>query len=80
MGSALRKTLEILRYVFISPFPCKQVRYQELETRRDGVKFTSKALKEAAIRLQQLSGEYDSRQQHLVEQVGGGALAWKARS
>jgi hypothetical protein len=56
----------------------KMVRYQELETRRDGIKFTNKALKDAAGRLQQLSGDYDSRQQHLVEQASDAARSFSA--
>jgi len=44
-------------------------RYQTMETRKDGVKFTSKALAQAAERLQAVSREYDRCQHALVEQV-----------
>ena len=44
-------------------------RYLMLETRKDGTKFTSRALKEAAERLQAISRSYDQRQHALVEQV-----------
>ena len=44
-------------------------RYLTLETRKDGTKFTSRALKEAAERLQAISRSYDQRQHALVEQV-----------
>ena len=44
-------------------------RYLMLETRKDGTKFTSKGLKEAAERLQGISRSYDQRQHALVEQV-----------
>lgn len=44
-------------------------RYMALETRKDGTKFTNKALKEAAERLQSISKSYDQRQHALVEQV-----------
>jgi DNA mismatch repair protein MSH2 len=40
-----------------------------LETRKDGTKFTSRALKDAAERLQSISKSYDQRQQALVEQA-----------
>ena len=40
-----------------------------LETRKDGTKFTNRALKESAERLQNLSGQYDDMQKQLVEQV-----------
>lgn len=46
-----------------------QAKYIELETRKDGVKFTSRKLRTAAERLQQLSSEYDSKQSALVAQV-----------
>jgi DNA mismatch repair protein MSH2 len=46
-----------------------QARYMELETRKDGMKFTNKPLKAAADELQRLSGQYDSRQADLVAQV-----------
>ena len=48
-----------------------QARYVELETRKDGMKFTNRALRTAAERLQGLSSEYDSRQSALVAQVVG---------
>ena len=44
-------------------------RYMTLETRKDGTKFTTRALKEAAERLQSISRSYDQRQHALVEQV-----------
>lgn len=44
-------------------------RYLMLETRKDGTKFTSRGLKEAAERLQGISRSYDQRQHALVEQV-----------
>ena len=47
----------------------KLARYLMLETRKDGTKFTSKGLKEAAERLQGISRSYDQRQHALVEQV-----------
>ncbi len=46
-------------------------KYDTLETRKDGTKFTSKTLRQAAAHLQSLAGQYDSRQSHLVEQVRG---------
>lgn len=46
-----------------------QAKYIELETRKDGVKFTSRRLRNAAQQLQQLSSEYDSKQSVLVKQV-----------
>ena len=46
-------------------------RYQTVETRKDGVKFTSKALAAAAERLQAVSREYDRCQHALVEQASG---------
>ena len=47
-----------------------QAKYQTLETRKDGTKFTNRGLKEAAERLQGLAGQYDDMQKQLVEQVG----------
>lgn len=44
-------------------------KYISLETRKDGIKFTSKALREAAEQLQFISREYDSKQQQLIDQV-----------
>lgn len=46
-----------------------QAKYMILETRKDGTKFTNRPLKEAAERLQNLSGQYDDMQKQLVEQV-----------
>lgn len=46
-----------------------QAKYIELETRKDGIKFTNRALRTAAERLQQLSQAYDSKQAALVQQV-----------
>lgn len=48
-----------------------QARYMELETRKDGMKFTNRAMRSAAEKLQRLAGEYDSRQGALVAQVVG---------
>ncbi|KAI7843327.1 hypothetical protein COHA_003025 [Chlorella ohadii] len=44
-------------------------RYQELETKKDGVKFINKPMKAAAQRLQQLSASYEARQAELLAQV-----------
>jgi hypothetical protein len=49
--------------------PGQSGRYELLETRKDGTKFTSEALRQAATQLQTFSGQYESRQGHLVEQV-----------
>jgi hypothetical protein len=46
-----------------------QSKYQALETRKDGIKFTNRAIKQAAERLQALSRQYDDMQHTLVEQV-----------
>lgn len=46
-----------------------QARYQELEVKKDGMKFLNKPMKAAAQRLQQLSGEYERRQAELLAQV-----------
>ena len=46
-----------------------QSKYIELETRKDGMKFTNRPLRQAAERLQKLSSDYDSRQATLVSQV-----------
>ena len=47
----------------------QSMKYTMLETRKDGTKFTNKALKEAAAELQSISREYDSKQQQLVDEV-----------
>ncbi len=44
-------------------------RYMTLETRKDGTKFTNRALKDAADRLSALASQYDDTQKKLVEQV-----------
>ncbi|GLI63268.1 hypothetical protein VaNZ11_006172 [Volvox africanus] len=46
-----------------------QAKYMVIETRKDGTKFTSRALKNAAERLNAISGEYLALQAELVEQV-----------
>lgn len=46
-----------------------QAKYIELETRKDGIKFTSRALRTAAEEFQKLSSEYNSKQAKLVQQV-----------
>ena len=56
----------------------KLARYLMLETRKDGTKFTSKGLKEAAERLQGISRSYDQRQHALVEQVNSRLLMCSA--
>lgn len=53
-----------------------QARYVELETRKDGMKFTNRPLRAAAERLQRLSADYDSRQAALVAQVVGVAATF----
>lgn len=45
------------------------MKYETLETRKDGTKFLSRDMKRAATRLQQLATAYDSKQQKLVEEV-----------
>mmetsp|Transcript_2038 Transcript_2038/g.4816 ORF Transcript_2038/g.4816 Transcript_2038/m.4816 type:complete len:932 (-) Transcript_2038:357-3152(-) len=44
-------------------------KYMMLETRKDGTKFTNRALKDAAQQLSDLTAQYNSKQQELVEQV-----------
>jgi len=44
-------------------------KYLLLETRKDGTKFTNRALKDAAQRLADLTADYNARQTELVEQV-----------
>lgn len=46
-----------------------QAKYIELETRKDGIKFTSRKLRTAAEEFQRLSSEYNSKQSKLVQQV-----------
>ncbi|KAG2424130.1 hypothetical protein HXX76_014804 [Chlamydomonas incerta] len=46
-----------------------QSKYLVIETRKDGTKFTNKALREAAERLNAASGQYSAVQAELVEQV-----------
>ena len=57
----------------VAPPHLQGSRYEMLETRKDGIKFTSEALRQAATQLQTFSGQYESRQGHLVEQVTLGA-------
>ena len=47
----------------------QSMKYTMLETRKDGTKFTNKALKEAAAELQSIAREYDTKQQQLVDEV-----------
>lgn len=46
-----------------------QAKYIELETRKDGMKFTNRQMRAAAERLQALSSDYDAKQKQLVAQV-----------
>jgi hypothetical protein len=52
---------------------CRRVptgcRYTVIETRKDGTKFTNRALRDAAERLNATSGQYLQLQAELVEQV-----------
>jgi DNA mismatch repair protein MSH2 len=61
-----------------------QARYQELEVKKDGMKFINKGMKAAAQRLQQLSASYEARQAELLAQVvsvaGTFAPVWRAVS
>ncbi|KDD72998.1 MutS domain V, partial [Helicosporidium sp. ATCC 50920] len=50
--------------------------YLELETRKDGIKFTNRRLKKAADALWALSAEYEGRQADLVAQVVGVAATF----
>ncbi len=50
--------------------PALSQKYLVLETRKDGTKFTSRALKDAAERLTGAAAEYEALQKDLVEQVG----------
>jgi hypothetical protein len=59
--------------IALAPLHPQGSRYEMLETRKDGIKFTSEALRQAATQLQTFSGQYESRQGHLVEQVTCGA-------
>ena len=52
------------------PLYCLQARYQEVEVKKDGMKFLNKPMKAAALRLQALTGDYERRQAELVAQVG----------
>ena len=47
----------------------QSMKYETLETRKDGTKFLSRDMKRAATRLQQLATAYDSKQQKLVEEA-----------
>ena len=47
-----------------------QARYLTLETRKDGTKFTSRALRDAAEGLQTISRSYSEKQAQLVDEVG----------
>ena len=47
----------------------QSMKYETLETRKDGTKFLSRDMKRAATRLQQVAAAYDSKQQKLVEEV-----------
>lgn len=63
--------------------PCRctpQTRYLELETRKDGIKFTNKPMRAAAEQLQALTSDYDSRQAALVAQVGPGGVVGEGGS
>jgi hypothetical protein len=53
----------------VAPLRLQGSKYEMLETQKDGIKFTSEALRQAATQLQTFSGQYESRQGHLVEQV-----------
>jgi hypothetical protein len=53
------------------PLYCLQARYQEVEVKKDGMKFLNKGMKAAALRLQALTADYERRQAELVAQVGG---------
>ena len=44
-------------------------RYLTLETRKDGTKFTSRGLREAAESLQGISRSYNDKQAQLVDEV-----------
>ena len=46
-----------------------QSRYLTLETRKDGTKFTSRALRDAAESLQTISRSYSEKQTQLVDEV-----------
>ena len=51
-----------------------QNRYLTLETRKDGTKFTSRGLREAAESLQSISRSYSEKQAQLVDEVRGQQL------
>lgn len=53
-----------------------QAKYLILETRKDGTKFTNRAFKAAAEKLNQISVAYDSKQKELVEAVIGVAQSY----
>lgn len=55
---------------------CLSCRYMTLETRKDGTKFTNRALKDAAERQADLSSRYETLQRDLVAQVRGTATVW----
>ncbi len=50
------------------PFMCLS-RYKTLQTNKDGVRFTTKALEAEAAKLQDASHQYEEVQRELVEQV-----------
>lgn len=45
-------------------------RYQILDSRKDGTKFTNRALKEAAEQQTDVTNQYERKQKDLVAQVG----------
>ena len=66
LGSAVIQPVQQKKRVARSP---QSMKYETLETRKDGTKFLSRDMKRAATRLQQLATAYDSKQQKLVEEV-----------
>lgn len=62
------------RAIALVPSRCTapQARYQELEVKKDGMKFVSKALKAQAQRLQALTAQYEERQGELLAQARPG--------
>ena len=54
---------------FCGGMSLQSMKYETLETRKDGTKFLSRDMKRAATRLQQLATAYDSKQQKLVEEA-----------
>ena len=68
-GKHRKATRASCQLLYRKPSPLPSCRYQILDSRKDGTKFTNRALREAAEQQSDVTNQYEQLQKDLVAQV-----------